>query len=203
MVTIVGIGPGHKDYILPAALNKLKECHAVVGFERAVDVVDFCRCRKITVSSLKEILEICKGFEGDLCIVASGDPLFYGITNYIKKNLNEDISVVPGISSFQYLAAKLSIPWSGGVVSSMHGRDNSFIDDVKSTQYSFWLTGNKNKPEMLCNKLAEEKINCRVYIGERLSYDDEKISCGRPEELMDGEYSSLSVVLVERVIDTE
>ena len=37
MIYIVGLGPGHEDYILPKAIKTLAKCHIVVGFKRALD----------------------------------------------------------------------------------------------------------------------------------------------------------------------
>ena len=50
---------------------------------------------------------ITKNIEKDIAIIASGDPCFYGIANYIKNNFKGEIEIVPGISSFQYLMCKL------------------------------------------------------------------------------------------------
>ena len=33
MIYIVGLGPGHEDYILPKAIKTLEKCHIVVGFK--------------------------------------------------------------------------------------------------------------------------------------------------------------------------
>lgn len=197
MITIVGIGPGSRDYLLPSAVKALEKSDVIVGFERAVKSIGFIDGRKVVVSSISEIIGVIESEDGDVAVAASGDPLFYGITNYLKKNIHDKIKVIPGISSFQYFASKLVIPWNNAKVSSMHGRENSFIDDVKSSESSFWLTGKKNTPAMLCRMLVEAGIGCRVHVGEKLSYDDEIITSGEPKELMDREFSWLSVVAVE------
>ena len=36
MVYIVGLGPGHKDYILPIASKTMENSDIVVGFGRAI-----------------------------------------------------------------------------------------------------------------------------------------------------------------------
>jgi cobalt-precorrin-7 (C5)-methyltransferase len=36
-LTVVGIGPGHPDYILPAALNEIRLAKILAGSRRALD----------------------------------------------------------------------------------------------------------------------------------------------------------------------
>ena len=61
------------------------------------------------------------------------------------------------------------------------------------------LTDSKNSPKVLANKLFIENISCNIWVGENLSYEDEKITVGTPEEIMEKEFSSLSVFVVEEV----
>lgn len=200
MVTIVGIGPGAREYIIPLAIDVLKESDMIIGFERALGSIDFIDKNKKCVTSISSILHEVKGYQGNVAIVASGDPCFYGISDYLKRNMDEEIRIIPGISSFQYLASKKCIPWHNAHVSSMHGRENNFIQCVQEKETSFWLTGKKNTPEMLCRELFNNEIKCKVIVGEELSYEDEKITEGSPEELMNKEFSWLSVVVVRREV---
>ena len=41
MLYIVGIGPGHKEYILPKAVNILNKCNVILGFSRAIESIDY------------------------------------------------------------------------------------------------------------------------------------------------------------------
>ncbi|MGL4107075.1 precorrin-6y C5,15-methyltransferase (decarboxylating) subunit CbiE [Clostridium sp. LP20] len=199
MVYIVGLGPGSKEYILPKALDTLSKSNIVIGFSRALDSLDFIDS-KLEVKSLKEILEFIeeKGEEKEVSIVASGDPTFYGIGEYIKTNYKGKIEIIPGISSIQYLTCKLGKSWGNAYVGSLHGREEDFIGKVKGNKLSIWLTDNKNNPSALCRKLKENNIYCNVISGENLSYRNERILEGTPEELEKEEYSELSIVVVER-----
>jgi cobalt-precorrin-7 (C5)-methyltransferase len=42
------------------------------------------------------------------------------------------------------------------------------------------------------------EINCKVIIGENLSYEDEIISEGSPEEFLNTTFSPLSIFIVEK-----
>ena len=91
MVKILGLGPGHEDYIIPKVIKELEKSDYIVGFERAISSLKFLNSindeRFKRVKGLKEIIEFLKeNKEKRISIVASGDPTFYGITNYICKN---------------------------------------------------------------------------------------------------------------------
>lgn len=198
MVYIVGLGPGHRDYIIPKSLDVLNKVDLVIGFKRAIESLDFIDNEKIIVESLKETLNfINENKDKNIGVVASGDPTFYGISNYIKNNYEGKVVIIPGISSFQYLACTLEKSWNEALVSSVHGRKADFIKGVLNKKLSFWLTDKENNPKKLCELLLENSIKCRVFIGENLSYDNERIAKGKPEDLINKEYSDLSVVVVE------
>lgn len=198
MIYIVGIGPGHIDYILKKAENIIKSSDYVIGFSRAIDTLEpIINGEKIKVKTLKEILDYMENLKGNIAILASGDPLFYGISNYISKNFSGDFEIIPGISSFQYLTAKTKKVWSDALLGSMHGRDEDFLVTVKNNSKTIWLTDNKNTPKSLCEILIKNNINCTVIVGENLSYDDERIVLGSPKEILDYEFSNLSVMMVE------
>ena len=210
MIHIVGLGPGHRDYIMPKALETMKKSDIIIGFKRAIDSLDCIDNKKIYINKLsdidkfidieenknKDILLNEEKINKNISIVASGDPTFYGITNYIKSKTNLEIQVIPGISSFQYLTCKLKMPWNNAYLGSLHGRNQEFLEKINENELSIWLTDKENNPAMLCKMLYEAEIKCKVIIGENLSYEDEIISEGNPEEFLNTTYSPLSIFIV-------
>lgn len=200
MIYIVGLGPGHKDYIMTKALEIMKKSNVIIGFKRAIDSLDFIDNKKIYINKLSDIDKfICikEDKDNNISIVASGDPTFYGITNYIKSKTTLEIEIIPGISSFQYLTCKLKLPWNNAYLGSLHGRCEKFLEKINNHELSIWLTDNENNPAVLCKILHESKIKCKIIIGENLSYEDEIISEGSPVEFLNRTYSSLSIFIVD------
>ena len=56
---------------------------------------------------------------------------------------------------------------------------------------------NKNNSTYLCRLLNESNINCKVIIGEYLSYENERILEGKPEEFINVDFSDMSILVVE------
>ncbi|WP_294153672.1 precorrin-6y C5,15-methyltransferase (decarboxylating) subunit CbiE [uncultured Clostridium sp.] len=218
MIYIVGIGPGHRDYILPKALKIMEQCDIIIGFKRAVDSLEFINVQKEYMSRLSDLdkylkehkvedtdvssdvqrSQVNRGRIKNVAIIASGDPTFYGITNYIKSRVERKFEVIPGISSFQYLTSKVRLPWNNAYTGSLHGRKDEFIKKVREHEISIWLTDKENNPGVLCRMLQEEKIECMVIIGENLSYDDEVISEGSPHEFIESTFSDLNIFIVHK-----
>jgi precorrin-6y C5,15-methyltransferase (decarboxylating), CbiE subunit len=198
-LNIVGIGPGDKKYILPIAIETIENSHLVIGFKRAIESIDFIKTKKMQVETLKEINDfILRNDKKIISIVASGDPGFYGILEYIKKNYKGHIEIVPGISSFQYFFAKIKKSWQGIPLGSLHGREQNFVEIVKREKISFWLTDKVSTPSYICERLIAEGIKGTMYIGENLSYEDEKITIVDFRKALDMKFSELSVIIIDR-----
>ena len=213
MIYIVGLGPGHRDYIMPKALETMKKSNIIIGFKRAIDSLDFIDNKKIYINKLSDIDKFIDGKENEekdilinkektnknISIVASGDPTFYGITNYIKSKTELEIEVIPGLSSFQYLTCNIKMPWNNAYLGSLHGRSEEFLEQINNSELSIWLTDKENNPSFLCKILHDAKIKCKIVIGENLSYEDEIISEGIPKDFINRKCSPLSIFIVYKV----
>lgn len=202
MVYIVGMGPGSRKYILPKAIEVLENSDVIIGFSRLIKELDYLEKKKVIVDSLGDIIKFINeyGEYNTVSIVASGDPTFFGISEYINKNFKGNVEVIPGLSSFQYLTSKINKSWNNAYTGSIHGRETNFIEKVLIYPLSIWLTDSKNNSATLCKLLYENKINCKVIIGENLSYNNERVLQGVPEEFLTEEISSMSILIVERNI---
>lgn len=205
MIYIVGIGPGNIDYITTKAVRILKECDAVIGFRRALESLEFVNeDKKFIIKTLSDVNKYIISEErksnnlefSNIAIAASGDPTFYGITNYIKSKSDLEIEIIPGISSFQYLMSKIKMPWNNAYLGSLHGRSEEFIDIVNNHEFTIWLTDKENNPAVLCDKLIQENIEAELIVGQNLSYEDEKIIIGKPNEFINKEFNGLNIVVI-------
>ena len=200
LIYIVGLGPGNTDYILKRATDILKEADYILGFERALKSLDFIYGEKVYMKKLSDldkfIIDKSEYENKIICIVASGDPTFYGITNYIKNKTTMEFEIIPGISSFQYLTSKVKLPWNNAVLGSIDGRKDEFLKKVNENNMTIWLTDKENNPCELCKILHKNNVDCTVIIGENLSYDDEVISIGKPKEFINGNFEPLNIFIV-------
>lgn len=196
---IIGIGPGNLDLLSKKALETIKNSDILIGGKRNLSA--FSNLDKQTFeikNNLKEMIcFIEQNQQKKMTVLASGDPLLFGIADYIIQNLKTiPIECVNGISAVQYLAAKLGTKWDDIVFASIHGR-NTNIAGLLKNQKKVAVFAGKN-PEKLLQQLCENGFeHGTVVVGENLSYEDEKITTGTIQQLSQMQFSELSILLLE------
>ena len=106
--------------------------------------------------------------------------------------------VLPGISSVQLLAARLSRPWQDWTLVSAHGAACDAAAAVCGGRPVFFLTGGTLGPAALCAQLCEAGLGgLAVTVGENLSYPDERVTQATAAQCAQGAFAPLSVLLAE------
>lgn len=183
-INVVGLGTGNIDYLTGAGIKCIISSDVLIGGERQLEDISSLlnsSQEKYILKNLPHMIEYIK--EKSVCknitVVVSGDTGFYSLLNYMKKNLLDiEFNVIPGISSFQYLFAKLGESWEHYSLYSMHGRDLDIIDALKkSTAGIILLTDSENSPYYIGRILMKNNFSdIKIIAGERLSYEDERIT---------------------------
>lgn len=181
-ITVVGVGPGHKDYLTRAAVEAAQKAEVLVGGRRQLELFKDSPAEKYVIArELDIIFNIIKdGVEAGkkVVVLASGDPGFYSILCSLKQNLpNMTTQVIPGISSIQLACAKLGIAWDDAFLTSCHGRDyTALVTAVQANKKVITLTDSQRNPISIARKLRELGIKDRpVYVACNLSDADESI----------------------------
>ncbi|MBF8983572.1 precorrin-6y C5,15-methyltransferase (decarboxylating) subunit CbiE [Lutibacter sp. B2] len=205
-IYVLGMGPGSKDYILPITTKIIHQCDVLIGGKRNLQYFENLEKEILYIgSNLKEIVEYTKNNKDEkkIAFLLSGDTGFYSMLSYLKKYFSEeDLEVIPGISAYQYLAGRIGQSWQDAYVGSLHGRNFNFIEIVKEYKKVFVLTDQKNSPREIARELIQHDMKDRIMIvGENLSYDDEKITIGKTEDIIKMKDFSMSVVVIKDEMD--
>ncbi len=200
---IIGIGPGDKDYIYPAANMLIEASDVLIGGRRNLDLFLHLEKEEVMIGNKLAGIEryILENIgKKKIAVLASGDPGIFSISEYLKNRLgNVEMLVYPGISSLQYLCARINKSWDDIFIASLHGRElGNLTKVVRSHSKVIIFTGGSSSPESVCRELVINGLkDFTVTVGEKLSYPDEKIVTGSIEEIGKLEFDSLSVMLVE------
>lgn len=198
MLTIVGVGPGNPKYLTVEALEVIKHGKYILAFERVGNALKHINKNIITIKKVDECLGHL-GNDEEIILLASGDPNFFGIVDYIKRKGIDIGKVIPGLSSFQYLMSKLQMSWEDAKFLSLHGREDA-LEDIREYPLSIILTDKKHNPEYISKKLKDMGIKGKIYVGFNLSHKDEIIiEKNIGEEIED--ISSLAVVVIQNDMD--
>ncbi len=125
-ITVVGIGPGSDGFLVPAAKDAIAGAEILAGAPR--HLVPFNGSGKILLpmeGELDSFLDVLaeKRHCGKTVLLLSGDPCLFSLLGKITARFSPDeYEVIPGVSSFQLLFAKLGIQWNGTEIASLHGR---------------------------------------------------------------------------------
>ncbi len=201
-VTIVGIGMGNPDTMTLRARRALESCDCLIGAGRMLESIPFGPKERLAQFSPQPIVRFLQEhlqFE-HICVAMSGDVGFYSGAKKLAEALGEEFQVEfePGISSLSYFCAKCATSWDDVLTVSVHGRAAQVTGPVRHHKKVFFITGNTHTAAQICRQLTQAGLgDCRVSVGENLSYACERIVHGTARELMGQEFSPLSVVLVE------
>lgn len=211
-IYIVGIGLGNPASLTVQAKNLIAKADAIIGAERMVEAVasehgnipTYCEIAADKIIKRAEDLFAGQGNINSIVVVMSGDVGFYSGAKKLTDQLKEgsiDFELIPGISSLQYMAARFGLPWDSMAVVSLHGRKANPLGAIYNNRRSFLLLGNYALPNDVCKSLTEMGLgDLYVYIGEHLSYPEEKIRRGKARDFInEKDFSSLSVMVVENL----
>ena len=200
-VNIVGIGPGNPDLLTGEARQAIAASNILLGDKRMLSA--FADSSKtvydtIKTSAIAEVAAKADPAKDVLAVLVSGDVGFFSLAKTISGKLPDCECVrYCGISSLVYFASKLQLSWDDAKIVSMHGRDQNLVAAVAQNKKVFSLTGGEHSPQALCKQLCEHGLGqVLVYVGENLSYPEEKITQGTAEEISALSFPSLSVMML-------
>jgi precorrin-6B C5,15-methyltransferase / cobalt-precorrin-6B C5,C15-methyltransferase len=155
------------------------------------------------LSQMEEALAI-----SDVSVLASGDPLFFGIGRTLCKRFGEErVRIYPAVSSMQLAFARFKIPWDDARFFSVHGRSiEALLPQIGSQNKVCLLTDSVNSPDVVASALlktfGEVDADCwLIHVGENLGEDSEKLTTGNLQEIADCAFSGLSVMIISRESD--
>ena len=206
-VYIVGVGPGHPDYLLPVAKRTIEKSHTLIGSPRLLDLFRDLEKKEISIAgNYSSCLDYIRHRQEDevISVLVSGDPCFYSLTKSITEKVS-DYSIIPGIGSVPLAFSRAGLQWQDGIFTSVHGRsEECLIDGASSLNRPVAiLTDNRHSPAWAAEKtLAIKPVNRPVWIMSNLGLSDESIIKTDLHSLAqekDHVYPSLTVLLLEAI----
>jgi len=199
---------GIADPILSSEQEKLLgTCSLIVGTKRLLELVANLPCQLMTITPLSTAVDSIRQAldEGNVAVLASGDPLFYGIGRRLLSEFSEDtVQVFPALSSLQRACALFKIPWDDAKITSLHGRNSAHAPGLLlKNRKNIVLTDTTNSPDQIaCQlldylKLIGEKVlpdKIKMLVAEDIGLENEKIFCGTMVEASKQLFSSLNIM---------
>ncbi len=199
-VSVVGMVGG--EVFGAQARRALERAELLVGsprhlahVARAVERVELCGPIPLVLEKVAE----ARAEARPVCILASGDPGFFGIGRIVAERFGDDAVVLPAPSSVSLACAAVGWSWDDADVVSVHGRPAAdALPRVASSPKVAVLTGPGHPPDALGRSLLAH--GCpprRVVVASRLGEADESFARTDLGGLASGHFDPMSVVLLE------
>lgn len=197
LVTIVGTGMG-PDTVTQEGLRAIEGADVLFGAPRMLADYAYLNKRAEAVYTAEKMRPVLADYaEGRFAVLVSGDTGFYSAATKLCRELTDcQVEVLPGISSLNYLAARLGKTWQDTALVSCHGRPGNLVDTVRRNTTTFALTGG-NVPELAGTLCRAGFGGLTVQVGENMGMAEESIRAMTVEELTGAQVGSLAVLRIE------
>ncbi|MDM4014163.1 precorrin-6y C5,15-methyltransferase (decarboxylating) subunit CbiE [Roseiconus lacunae] len=203
-IHIVGIGDDGLDGLTGHAKSLLGAAEVVIGSTMLLE--------RIGSSLSAERIE-CNGGLDELkqaisrlpdkptVLLASGDPLFYGIANYLTETVGKDrFEIVPHVSSMQLAFARVKESWDDAYLSNLAVQPlDRVVDMIRSAERVGLFTTESITPSVVAEALLDRRIEYfHAYVCENLGTPHETVTRGDLRSFLGQNFSPLNVMVLVR-----
>jgi len=203
-IQVVGVGPNPARDLTAHVRGLLDESELVVGAQRHLDAVAGLHTRtSVYPSPLGGFEQVLRDSIGKrVTIMASGDPLLFGIGAWLRRHLPaESLRFHPNVSSIQAAFATVGLPWHDAGIVSLHGRPlRRLLASLRLNRLFAVLTDAESHPAAIARLLADSGFALStLWVAEDLGTASEQVRRFTVEELIsdDPGFSPLNVVIIE------
>ncbi|MCP4295242.1 MAG: precorrin-6y C5,15-methyltransferase (decarboxylating) subunit CbiE [Proteobacteria bacterium] len=205
-ITLIGVNDDGCLSLSSKMVNAIANCQILAGGERQLEFFpDFGGEKFVLKSGLSQIIDqiVELSAESNVCVLASGDPMFFGIGALVFKKAGLDnVEVIPQPSSIQFAFAKAGLKWDDAKLLSLHGRPREgFITQIKRYRKIGCLTDANNSPAEIARYMLDYgECGWNSWVCENLSGINARVRNFKSlEELVQcKDISDLNVWILER-----
>ena len=207
---VIGISDAPEPYFTPEVLDIIQQGRVFSGGKRHHEIVasllpadaqwidittpldavfeKYNSLRSLSLSRSTEGRLLPSGRKkGEIIVFASGDPLFFGFANTIRKKMPEaEITLYPTFNSLQMLAHRLVMPYHDMRIVSLTGRPWPEFDKalIERTEKIGILTDKEHTPAAIAQRMIDYGYtNYQMHVGEHLGNPElEKVTTLSLEE---------------------
>ncbi|WP_243291088.1 precorrin-6y C5,15-methyltransferase (decarboxylating) subunit CbiE [Bacillus sp. FJAT-47783] len=199
-IKLIGIGADGKQSLLPIYEKWINESEVLIGGERQLSFFrDYTGEKVVIKNGLKALVSRLQQETKKTVILASGDPLFYGIGSYLAAKVKLD--VYPNVSSIQLAFSKMGEKWQDAYITSVHGRSlKGLAQRIDGKEKVALLTDEKNSPDQIASYLLSYHMTeYEAFVAENVGGENEKCAFYTLEDMKNTRFSPLNVVILRKV----
>lgn len=186
------------------ALEVINRADVLIGHLRHLDLFPDFAGEKRELGDLSELLVFLKETDRQVALLASGDPMFFGISRFLLRNLpKEQIEIFANVTSMQYAFSRIKEPWDDAIFVSVHGRGMGMaVDKIVASEKACVLTDKVNSPAALARELlARGAEGYEAWLCEDLGLPGEKFTRTDLRGLLELTPSELNILILIKVYE--
>jgi len=202
-IYIIGMGDDALEGVVLPARQLVEQAQLLVGAESTLAKIPPTKGERLAVGgNLDEAVErIARAGDKRVVVLASGDPLFYGVARYLCDKLGKDrFEVVPHVSSMQLAFARVKESWEEAFLTNLANRPlDQVIEKIRVATKAGLFTSDAYPPKAVAKALLDRRIDYfSAYVCENLGSPDERVTQGELAEIAAQEFSPLNVMVLVR-----
>jgi precorrin-6Y C5,15-methyltransferase (decarboxylating) len=182
-ITVIGLGICQPPLLNAKALSALGSCDCIMGSPRQLESIAHAQVvanqsrsqpASLCLPKLKHIAHEIKGFD-HVVILASGDPLLFGIGKYLQSEFGDQVTCISGVSSLQGACELTGLSLQDAQLVSLHGRPlNHLKRHLQPHRTLLILTDQNSHPQAIAKVLVAVNLGLsKIHVCERLGYEDQ------------------------------
>ena len=200
---VIGITDDPSPWFPPEVMEIIKHGKLFSGGKRHHEIVaPFLPADVEWIDITVPLDAVFERYHDEVIVFASGDPLFFGFANTIKRKMPEaEIVLYPTFNSLQMLAHRLVLPYHDMRIVSLTGRpwpefDKALIEGAEKIGI---LTDKEHTPATIARRMLEYGYSkYTMYVGEHLGNPvQEKVTTLTLEEAARSEFSMPNCVILD------
>lgn len=200
-LTVVGIGEDGFKGLGKQARHALLQAVKVFGSPRQLALLPGCIvAERLAWPSPFSLAPVLALHGSPVCVLASGDPMLYGVGASLARQLSEaDMHVLPAPSSYSLAAARLGWPLQDVVTLSVVARPVAAVAaHLYSGQRLLVLSNDRNSPAALAALLRERGFGpSRLSVLEHLGGPDERRIDRAADGWQNADVADLNLVAID------
>lgn len=202
-VFVVGMGMSARD-VTADQREIIASAHILMGGRRHLDqFADLPMEKQVITGKVADTIDFIRRHraDGPIVVLASGDPLFYGIGARIARDLGPDqVTILPNVTAMAAAFARINEPWSEAGLISLHGREGNYLllEALKTKPAVGVLTDAHRSPQWLAEWLLKKGIdNLKMAVFEKLGTPEEKFAWYALDQAAGASFGQPNVVVLK------
>lgn len=202
-IHIIGMGDDGWEGLTGQARRLIEQADLILGPADQLERLGTTKATQVDsgvgLDGLIERLE--SAGDGQVVVLANGDPLFYGTARFLCDRLGKDrFSVLPHVSSMQLAFARVKESWEEAYLTNLANQSlERAIERIRTAEKVGIFTTENIPPRDVAKALSDRRIDYfTAYVCENLGSPDERVTRAEICELVELEFAPLNVMVLVR-----